>query len=419
MIVPPLPENEEMRLEELRSLDILDTLPEEAYDAVTYLASRICDTPIALISLLDESRQWFKSRHGVDLPELPRQLSFCAHAILEPESMLIVTDASSDERFAGNPLIDGPSPMRFYAGAPLVTKRGHALGTLCVIDERPRTLTPEQQKSLEALSKQVTALLELRWTVRELKEKQAQLESVMRERETFLATVSHEIRTPLSAVIGYVGLLADPHAQVTDEERQEILAALGRQAGEVSHLIDDLLAAAKAESGSLRIQYVDVNLAAQVSQVLEGLDQGFVARVTVQAEPTKACGDPGRVRQIIRNLLTNADRYGGPDVRIEVRPVGDRAQLEVSDDGPGIPESEVAHVFQYFAQSDMGPAVSGSIGLGLPISRLLAEAMGGSLTYQRRDDRAVFVLDLPGGGPDTTQMTETGHTSAGAAGAQL
>jgi len=169
-----LPENETERLAELQSYQILDTLPEEAYDDIAYLASQICSCPIALVSLIDKNRQWFKSRIGVEASETARDLAFCAHAILEPGELLEISDTRQDPRFAAHPLVvDGPL-IRFYAGAPLVTSSGSALGTLCVIDRQPRELSDAQKQALRALSRQVMTQLELRQTVTELSRRSAQ-----------------------------------------------------------------------------------------------------------------------------------------------------------------------------------------------------------------------------------------------------
>jgi len=156
----PLPDNETERLGALRGLGILDTPPEPAYDELSALAAYVCQTPIALISLVDEDRQWFKSRVGWTAGETPREVAFCAHAILQPD-LLVVPDARADERFATNPLVTSPPGIRFYAAAPLVTAEGHALGTLCVLDHKPRDLSAEQIRALRALSHQVMAQLRL------------------------------------------------------------------------------------------------------------------------------------------------------------------------------------------------------------------------------------------------------------------
>jgi GAF domain-containing protein len=165
----PTPRNEADRLRTLRSYKILDTKPEERFDELTQLAAIICGVPMSLITLIDADRQWFKSKVGLELQETPRAQAFCTHAIMQPE-MFVVPDAAQDERFAKNPLVTGNPNIRFYAGAPLATGDGHLLGTMCVLDRKPRTLTPEQKNALEILGRQVVANMELRSNLRELKE---------------------------------------------------------------------------------------------------------------------------------------------------------------------------------------------------------------------------------------------------------
>ena len=158
---------ESARLAALRRYRILDTEPERAFDDLTHLAAHLCGTPIALITLVDADRQWFKARVGLSVSETARSVSFCAHAIKHPD-LFVVNDTTRDERFRDNPFVVNDPQLRFYAGAPLVTADGHALGTICVVDRVPRDLTPEQRDALEALRRQVMAQLELRRNLDEL-----------------------------------------------------------------------------------------------------------------------------------------------------------------------------------------------------------------------------------------------------------
>ena len=164
-IAPSSPEKK--RLQVLWQYEVLDTVPEEVFDDLTELAARICEAPIALISLVDEKRQWFKSRIGLTMQETSRDVSFCAHAIRQPD-LFVIPDATQDERFSSNPLVVSDPKIRFYAGAPLVTPDGHALGTLCVLDTVPRELRHEQKQALRVLARHVMSQLELRRHAREL-----------------------------------------------------------------------------------------------------------------------------------------------------------------------------------------------------------------------------------------------------------
>lgn len=156
-----LPENEAERLKALEDYNILDTLPEQGFDDLTALAAYICKTPIALISLIDSDRQWIKSKVGLQVREIPRDWAFCSHTILQPQKILVVNNAIKDHRFANNPLVKNNPKIRFYAGVPLVTPNGFAVGTLCVIDMIPRQLNDQQLDALHRLSRQAIAQMEL------------------------------------------------------------------------------------------------------------------------------------------------------------------------------------------------------------------------------------------------------------------
>lgn len=175
----PVPANEAQRLKVLWQYDVLDTVPEEVFDDLTELAARICEAPIALISLVDEDRQWFKAKVGTTMTETARDVSFCAHAITQ-SGLFLVSDATKDPRFRNSPLVTTDPKIRFYAGAPLVTADGYALGTLCVIDMVPRKLRPDQQQALLILARHVVSQLELR-------QRTSQLAIVRKQRNAYLS----------------------------------------------------------------------------------------------------------------------------------------------------------------------------------------------------------------------------------------
>lgn len=161
MVIAELPSNEEQRLKDLHSYNILNEQPEADFDELVEIASQICDCPVSVLTLVDKDKQWFKARKGTDVPGTSRDASFCAHTILQDE-VFVVNDATKDERFFDNPCVTGAMNIRFYAGAPIMSPGGYKVGSLCLIDHKPRTLTSQQEKILQLLSKQATRLLEVR-----------------------------------------------------------------------------------------------------------------------------------------------------------------------------------------------------------------------------------------------------------------
>ena len=191
----PTNEQEKKRLKVLWQYEVLDTVPEALFDDLTELAARICEAPIALISLVDEKRQWFKSKVGTTVNETSRDVSFCAHAIKQSE-LFIVPDATKDARFANNPLVTSDPKIRFYAGAPLITPDGYALGTLCIIDKVPRELRPDQKQALGILARHVVSQLELRRRSRELadvRDQNAQVKGQVAKLQTHLASLRRQL----------------------------------------------------------------------------------------------------------------------------------------------------------------------------------------------------------------------------------
>jgi signal transduction histidine kinase len=386
---------ERERLEILRRLDILDTAPEQEFDDLTALAAAICGTPISLISLIDTDRQWFKARVGVDAPELPRETAFCARAI-EQDDLFVVPDATEDPRFAANPDVTGGLHVRFYAGAPLVTQEGAALGTLCVIDRTPREITPEQERALRALSRAVGAQLELR-------RQNERLRALDRLKDEFVAVVAHDLRTPLTAIRGYVDLLLGGDAGELTETQTRFLGIVGRNADKLGRLSRDLLFLARAEERTLDLDLGDVDLAELLSETVATATPAAQAKdveITVEIDavlPPRA--DRARLAQLLDNLVSNAVKFtpAGGQVSLALRAEADAAVVEVADTGVGIPEDEVPLLFtRFFRSSSARDAGVPGTGLGLTIARTIAEAHGGTIMVESREGEGTrFTVSLP------------------------
>lgn len=220
------------------------------------------------------------------------------------------------------------------------------------------------------------------------------LEHVISEKDRFIGTVSHELRTPLSAIVGFAQLLSSSELELSDSEKREYHSHILAQGNEVSAIVDDLLVAARAEIGQLTMVGVPVSLAAQANQVVEILPLPHDTSVQHDHD-VQAYGDPVRVRQILRNLLTNALRYGGSDIRVEVETSDNMAVLRVVDDGDPISREDRERLFEPYTTLEGGRPVTGSIGLGLSVSRQLARMMGGDLQYIPDSGQSVFELTLP------------------------
>jgi len=238
------------------------------------------------------------------------------------------------------------------------------------------------------------------------------LEHLVRSKDEFVASVSHELRTPLAAVMGFAEILRDDHADLSDEDRRELTSTIAQEAYDLAGIVEDLLVAARAEIDSVHISHVAVDLGANCAQVVEVLPESDRTRIRITDGPdrVRAVADPVRVRQVIRNLVTNAIRYGGTDIHIDFEVVGGQVVLTVRDNGEEIPASEQERIFQpYFSAHDPGSQPS-SVGLGLTVSRQLAEMMDGRLVYTHRAGWSVFTLELPSA--DTPTPVAAGSVGA-------
>ncbi|MDB4941757.1 MAG: signal transduction histidine kinase [Labilithrix sp.] len=371
----------------------MDTPAESELDELVALAAAICGTPIALVSLVDESRQWFKARVGLEARETPRDLAFCARAIEATDpGLFTVRDARTDPRFQDNPLVLGKPNVVFYAGAPLLVENGLKLGTLCVIDHEPRTLTPLQEKTLVTLSNVVVRHLQLSRAVTErsrlLEEARIAQEVAERANRTmdeFLATVSHELRTPLNAMLGWTRLLRGDG--VPESKRAKALETIERNATAQAQLIEDLLDVSRIISGKMKLEVGAVAIDTVIERALEVVRLGAEVKnvsldVSLDPAANEVIGDAARLQQVVWNLLANAVKFTpkGGRIAVSLTRVGDAAQLAVTDSGSGIAPEFLRHVFDRFKQADSASTrAHGGLGLGLAIVKNIVELHGGTV----------------------------------------
>jgi two-component sensor histidine kinase len=367
MQAPPHPRNEE-RLAALRAFDVLDSPAEAEFDEVVAMLARMCDVPVAVVSLVDEHRQWFKARCGVDLDGTPIDRALCAHAILQ-DDLMVVPDTLCDPRFVDNPLCIEYPKYRFYAGATLMTREGLALGTVCVLDHRPRELNADQLNLLRVTANLVMRQLELRQALRAQQEVGRELAASLERNQLLLREIDHRVASSLQQVNSFLQMQA--LSAKTAEERESLEAAEARVMA-VARVHQHLYTGADLRT---------VQLAGFLSGLCSSLQDNAPPGVQLKVEAEPLLVEARRASAlgiIVTELVANAFKYafpaGGPgSVQVCVRAADGRLELRVRDDGRGV---------------DEGAAPQGT-GVGMRIVRGLARSL-----------KAVLSVHAPGRGTE-------------------
>lgn len=382
MKTPEIPSNEILRLKALKEYSILDTLSEKEYDDITQLASQICGTSISTISLIDEKRQWFKSKVGLEVDETSKEVSFCGHAIMEPDKIFTVKDSRLDARFQDNPLVIGKPHVIFYTGVPLVSQDGFALGTLCVIDDQPKELNQDQLLALKALSNQVVSLFELRKSKMQLERLTNDLEIRNKELEKFARVAAHDIKSPLNNISGLTEILLHQYSGILDDEGKMMMQMLDTSSQTLRDLVDGILEHSKSDFILSENRSV-FNLNKLVNQCIDLLDNRKEYRFIKIFEECLIAVNKVALQQILLNLMSNAIKYNDKakiKITIEFSEGLHFYNFKVIDNGVGIDEKYQDKIFDIFEivtnEDRFGKK---GTGIGLSTVKKLVEGLGGKI----------------------------------------
>lgn len=384
--------SEAERLRALKKYDILDTPPDGNFDRLTRLASNLFNVPIAIVSLVDKDRIWFKSRHGLDVSQIDREPGLCASAILS-DDVYMVEDAINDPRTLTNPLVASEFGLRFYAAAPLKTRDGYNLGTFCIIDKVPRELTEEEKEMLEDLAATVMDQMELRLAAR----------TAVYQKDKMIDMAVHDLKNPLATITIYADLIRKA------KDKPSKVDELGDQIKELSikssEMVNTFLDSAKREkSEGIQLQRTKFNLADMVEQIVDtnqalACNKNQQLHLNIKNKPT-VNADLRKLREVADNLINNSIKFSpkGKNIAVTVKEKESKAILEVKDEGPGLTDADKKQLFHRFSRLDAKPTGGEeSTGLGLSIVKELVEAHDGNVRAESdgKDKGSRFIVELP------------------------
>lgn len=394
----PIPVNEKKRLKALYDYNILDTIPEKEYDGITKIAAQICNVPVSFLSFIDKDRQWYKSYFGVELHEIPREISLCTHAILNPDVLLVVPDMRLDERFANNPLVKGEPHAVFYASASLVTSEGDALGTICVLDAKVNNLNDDQKDALRCLADQVMTRLELRRKVKELNNIQKQLKKANSELKDFASIASHDMKTPLANISLVSKSFRIKYKEQLDEDAAEYLTLIDSSAKELLVFIDDILTKSiKAQKNNATVHADSYDVINKVIRLI-ALPDDIEIKITGSFPKVKI--DKTSLQQVFQNLITNAIKYNDKEKgMINISYSCDKSYhyFDVTDNGSGIDKEELCKIFDKRKTLEKTDRYGNKgTGLGLANVKDIVESTGGKISVaSEKYAGSVFKIALP------------------------
>lgn len=398
MQVPGYPANEAERQKEVEKYQILDTLPTASYDSITSLMAHTFGSPISLVSILDRERNFLKSHHGVPFNEDPRDRSFCGHTIMQNNDIMVIPDATKDERFADNPLVTEMG-VRFYAGSPLINEKGFKIGALCIFDVEPKEITEYQEEALKNMARQVMIVMEGNFQNHLLHKAQDELVQRNENLKKFASIVSHDLKSPISGITNIANILETNLAGKIDEETDEWLGLIQKSCFSLASYIDGILSFYQSdELLNSQKETVKVNPFFEELKFASTIEKDIHVTLNTQLEEIKV--NKGAVMQILMNLVTNGIKYNSSkerNIEVAISEKEDMYLFKVSDNGEGISEVDGKSIFELFETSGKSDC-NGEMGtgIGLSVVKKLVDKMDGEICFESEVDKgSQFHFTLP------------------------
>ncbi len=387
MIIADRPVNEKSRLITLEKLQLLNIKEDENYNNITRLASFICETPVSLVTLIGEKKQYFLSKVGTAIEEAPRDISHCSHTILKPDELMEVKDTREDERFADSPYTIADPKILFYAGMPLKAYNGQVLGTLCVLDTKPNQLSEEKKIALKALAKQVETLFELRRHNLKLEKASIELKNKNIQLKEFAGIVSHDMKMPLANMILTTDLIKAKYSKNFDAEGIEYLDYLKQSSFKLSNYISGILQ--HYESDSLT---EGAEEEFDIHDILEGiidlLNINDNCVINLPEENLILNCNRIALEQIFLNLIGNSLKYNNNEeiiIDVVCSKEGDFYHFSVTDNGIGIPKDKQEDIFELFTViAEKDRSGNRGNGIGLSTVKKLVNSLGGEIGVESK-----------------------------------
>ncbi len=383
------------RLESLKTYDIIDSPDEQSYDELTRLAATLCQMPVSFISFIDEDKQWFKSFYGLNIKQTPKEDSFCKFTISQNRDFLEVTDTFNDNRFINNPFVQQKeSPIRYYFGMKLYDKKQNVLGTLCVVDFKPNSLSASRKQSMRYLANQVMNLLELRKSLQSLQHIKKSLEQKNKELKQFANQVSHDIKMPLANIVLTIDLLKAKYQENIDDTGKQYLDYLKSSGLKLSAYTERVLSYyAREEDAQNEMEIVDFNYL--LEDIIDLLQINQPCEINIPEKNTEILTNKVLLEQVLLNLLGNSLKYNDKSkivIDINIKEDDFNYLITVTDNGMGIAKNKQKDVFKLFFTEEK-PDRNGNkgTGIGLPTVQKLVKQLGGDVCLESEENKYTSV----------------------------